>query len=170
MAEPLVPLGEIVATHGLLGWLKFNPFNPDTKALVAGSAVFIERNRTHSAHELEASSPHKHQLLIKLRDVNTIDDAARYIGSTLAVAETALDALPSGAYYHYQVIGFEVLDVKGGPIGKIVSIMSTPGGDLYVVRSADKEYLIPAVKEIVERVDFTSRTITVNLPEGLLDL
>ena len=41
MDEPLVPLGEIVATHGLLGWLKLNPFNPETTALKAGADEYM---------------------------------------------------------------------------------------------------------------------------------
>ena len=40
MARTAVPLGEIVATHGLDGWLKLNPFNPDTAALRREREVF----------------------------------------------------------------------------------------------------------------------------------
>lgn len=170
MAEPIVPLGDIVATHGLKGWLKLNPFNPETTALFSNAAVVVEKAGNRSVHELEASSPHKHQWLIKLRDLNSIDDAARYVGSTLSVAETALGALAPGHYYHYQVIGFTVFAVNGERIGTILSTMSTPGGDLYVVQGPTKEHLIPAVKEIIERVDFDAGTMTIDPPPGLLDL
>ena len=170
MAEPLVPLGEIVATHGLLGWLKLNPFNPETNALIAGAEVFLDKAGAQSVHELEASNPHKRQLLIKLRDLNSIDAAAKYVGSTLSVVETALDVLAPGQYYHYQVIGFEVFAVSGERVGIISSTLSTAGGELYVVQGTAKEHLIPAVKEIVEKVDFNDRTVTINPPPGLLDL
>ena len=119
MAEPLVPLGEIVATHGLLGWLKFNPFNSQTTALKAGVEVVVEKSGNRSVHGLESSSPHRHQWLVKLREVNSIDDAAKHIGATLSIAESALDPLPPGHYYHYQVIGFDVFAVGGERIGTI---------------------------------------------------
>ena len=170
MAEPLVPLGEIVATHGLLGWLKFNPYNSATTAFKPGTEVVVDKAGARSIHELEASNPHKHQLLIKLRDVNRIDDAATYVGSTVSIMETALDALSPGQYYHYQVIGFEVLDVTGERIGTITSTLATPGGEIYVVQGPAKEHLIPAVKEFIERVDFAGRIMTINAPAGLLDL
>src|ERR1044072_7859765 len=48
MDEPVVPLGEIVATHGLLGWLKLNPFNPEPTALKPGAEGFIERAGTQT--------------------------------------------------------------------------------------------------------------------------
>jgi 16S rRNA processing protein RimM len=170
MAEPLVPLGEIVATHGLLGWLKLNPFNPETKALATDVEVFLDQSGNQSVHELEASKPHKHQWLIKLRDLNSIDAAESYIGSTVSVAETALEVLAPGQYYHYQVIGFEVFAVSGERIGTIASTMPTAGGELYLVTGPTKEHLIPAVKEIIENVDFTERKMTINPPAGLLDL
>ena len=170
MAEPLVPLGEIVTTHGLNGWLKLNAFNPSTGALFPGAEVFLERGERRSVHQIEASSQHKKQFLIKLRDINSIDDAAPYVGSTLAVGEATLESLPPRQYYHYQVVGFKVFHLNGDLVGTISSTMSTPGGELYVVQGVAKEHLIPAVREIIEQVDFDARKIVINPPEGLLDL
>jgi 16S rRNA processing protein RimM len=170
MAEPFVPLGEIVATHGLAGWLKLQPFNPDMSTLSAGVEIVLERSGERSAHEIEAISRHKNQFLIKLRDLQSIDDAAACVGATLAVGESVLQGLAPSEYYPYQVIGFEVFDTKGDRIGKIAATMMTLGGALYVVRGEAKEYLIPAVKEIVEQVDFTAGKVTIHPPDGLLDL
>ena len=99
--EPLVPLGEIVATHGLLGWLKLNPFNPETTALKPGAEVFT---------------------------------------------------------------------TAGERVGIVQSTMATSGGELYIVHSGSKEHLIPAVKEIVDKIDFANRTVTIDPPAGLLEL
>ena len=170
MAERLVPLGEIVTTHGLDGWVKFNPFNAQTTALVAGGEVFLDGPSTQAGYRVEAVKPSQKQFLVKFRGVNNIDDAGQLIGAKLSVDEARLDALEPGQYYHYQVVGFEVFDLNGARIGIIASLMSTAGGELYVVQGADREYLIPAVKEIIEKVDFTERKVIVNPPHGLLDL
>ena len=42
----------------------------------------------------------------------------------------------------------------GARIGIVASVLSTAGSDILVVKGAEKEHLIPAVKEIVEKVDF----------------
>lgn len=170
MAERLVPLGEIVTTHGLDGWLKLNPFNADTKALVAGGEVFLGGPGHETAHQLESVKPFKKQFLVKFYGVNTIDDAARLVGSRLSVDEARLEALEPGQYYPYQVVGFEVFDLNGARIGIIESLMSTSAGELYLVQGAHRQYLIPAVKEIVEKIDFTAGKVIVNPPQGLLDL
>jgi 16S rRNA processing protein RimM len=94
----------------------------------------------------------------------------KYVGSTVSISADALESLPPGQYYEYQVIGFEVLAADGRHVGSISAVMSTPGGDLLVVQGTDKEHLIPANREIVEKVDFTSGKLIINPPDGLLDL
>jgi len=132
--------------------------------------VFLEKQGYRAAHVLDSSKPQGRQRLIKLRGVNCIEAAKKWVGFDLCVPETALQPLKPGEYYHYQVIGLEVLDLNGARIGIITRMWSTPGGDLYVVRGADKEHLIPAVKEIVEKVDFAAGQMIINPPDGLLDL
>ena len=171
MAEQRVPLGEIATTHGLDGWLKLNAFNSDTATLVAGRSVYLDLDESQETLELAADAkPFKKQFLIKLLGVDDIDAAQRWVGATLSVAETALEPLEPGQYYHYQVIGFDVFNKDGKRIGTIASLLSTAGGDILVVKEAGKEYLIPAVKEIVDKVDFNSRSVVVDPPEGLLYL
>lgn len=171
MAEPLVPLGEIATTHGLDGRLKLNPFNADSTILVAGRAVHLDLGASHGEFELASDArPVKNQFLIKLRGIERIEDAQRWIGATLSVAESVLEPLEPGQYYHYQVIGFEVLHKDGSHIGTIESLLATAGGDILVIKEGEKEYLIPAVKEMVEKVDFERRQMIVDPPEGLLDL
>ncbi len=133
--------------------------------------MLLEKQGYRAAHILESSNLHGRQRLIKLRGVNTIEEAKRWVGFDLCVPEAALEPLKPGEYYEYQVIGLEVLDLHGARVGIIAGICSTPGGDLYVVRGEEnKEHLIPAVKEIVEKVDFTAGKMIINPPDGLLDL
>ena len=66
--------------------------------------------------------------------------------------------------------GFDVFDSLDRWLGKVAHIWAKAGGDLYVVRGANKEYLIPAVAEIVDKVDLIQRKIVIDPPPGLLDL
>ncbi|HXV79684.1 MAG TPA: ribosome maturation factor RimM [Candidatus Binatia bacterium] len=170
MSERLVPLGEIVATHGIDGWLKLKPYNKQTTALTPTREVWLEKNQMRSMHEIAMSRAYKNQFFVKLSGVDRIDDAQEWVGSVLSVAERDLDPLPAGEYYHYQVIGLEVFDTQGERIGVVARTWSTPAGELYIVTGPLKEYLIPAVKEIIEKVDFAAGKMVINPPDGLLDL
>ena len=171
MHEPLVPIGEIVATHGLDGWLKLNPFNQETSALTIGAEVFLHVEGAEPVPgTLEGSKPHRNQRLIKLLGIDSIDAAAPWIGALLCVDSRVLNALNPGEYYHYQIIGFEVFSVAGEHIGTISGTFSTAAGEIYVVRGAEREHLIPAQKAFIEKVDFTARRVIIDPPAGLLDL
>lgn len=166
----LIPFGEIVTTHGLDGWLKLNSFNPETTALSSIGKIYVEKGGISAEYELESSKPHRKQFLIKLRGVDGISEAEKWIGSTLCIAEEALPKLDSGEFYLYQAVGLEVVDLKGEQIGIITRTWATTGGEFYVVQSGNKELFIPAVKEIIEKVDFTTGKMIINPPDGLLDL
>ena len=124
MAEPFVPLGEIVTTHGLNGWLKLNSYNPDTTTLSRGVEVVLEKAGERSVHQLEASRGRRKQWLVKLQQVDSFDEAVKYVGSTVSISADALESLPPGQYYEYQVIGFEVLAADGRHVGSISAVMS----------------------------------------------
>ncbi len=49
-------------------------------------------------------------------------------------------------------------------------VEASPAHDLWVVRGAGREHLIPAVAEIVVEVDVEARRIVIRPPEGLLEL
>ena len=170
MSDRLIPLGNIVTTHGILGWLKLNPYNRDTTLLRSGGKIIVEKNGTRSDLELVSSRPQGRQIALKLAGVDNIESARNFVGSTISVMEDQLEALAAGEYYHYQVVGLEVFDDTGTRLSVVTGIWSTAGGELYVVRGADKEHLVPAVKEIIERVDLDSGKLIINPPAGLLDL
>jgi 16S rRNA processing protein RimM len=147
-----------------------NPYNPETKLFSAPREVFLERDGNRSMYELASSKSQGRQFLIKLSAINGIDEAQKCVGFELCVAENALESLQPGEYYHYQAIGFEVIDLNGSLVGVITGILSTPAGELYVVRGAEKEHLIPAIKEFIEKVDLAAGKLIINPPPGLLDL
>jgi 16S rRNA processing protein RimM len=163
-------LGEIVTTHGIAGWLKLNPYNPDSPIFSSPCEIILEKGEARLTSELQSSRRHRHQIILKLGGIDTIDSAQLWVGATLAVKEEILGTLAPGEYYHYQVVGLQVFDTDGTRIGIVTQICSTPGSELYVVAGPDKEHLIPAVKEIIEKVDLAAGTITINPPPGLLDL
>ncbi len=169
-SEPLVPLGKIVATHGLEGWLRCNSFNPQTATLASLQQIVLEKDGQNWSCEVEASKAHRKRWLVKLRGADRLEEAEKWIGFTLCVKESDLESPGPGQYYHYQAIGLEVYDLRGKRIGTVTRIMCVPGGVLYVVQGATKEHLIPAVKEMIEKVDFTAGKMIIDPPDGLLDL
>ena len=77
--------------------------------------------------------------------------------------------LPPGEYFVHQLIGSMVVTDTGDDLGRIAEILRTGSNDVYVVRGARGEVLIPSIPDVVRNVDVDGRTVTVTVMPGLLD-
>ncbi len=87
----------------------------------------------------------------------------------IEVKEINLPALPDNKFYHHQIIGLFVVTPEGEKIGQIAEIIETGSNDVYVVKGPVKEYLIPAIKDVISSIDLSSGTVTITPMKGLLD-
>ncbi len=78
--------------------------------------------------------------------------------------------LPPGQFNIAELEGCRVVTEEGIQVGTFLRAEPGPAQDLWVVRSGDREHLIPAVAEIVVRVDLSERIIVVRPPEGLFEV
>ena len=170
MSENQIALGDIVATHGVAGWLRLKLFNPQGRTIYSTRELDLARGETRLALAVDEAKPHKRMVLVKLRGVDDMDAAQDLVGYRVSVRQDALAPLGGSEYYYQEVVGFEVRDAKGDRIGTITRIWPTQGGDLLVVAAPGKEHLIPAVREFVRQIDVVRRTVTIDAPEGLLEL
>lgn len=107
-------------------------------------------------------------LHVKLAGIEDREAAARLRDKFLQVPETELDPLPPGQYYRFQLLGLMVRSSDGQDLGPITDVLTAPENDVYVVRGAYGEVLIPAVDDVVLAVDLDARVVTVEIVPGLL--
>ena len=105
--------------------------------------------------------------LVKFCDIDTQQRAQELTGCDVyfprALAEEA-EEVPSLA----SLVGFDIIDISNGKtIGRIAAIDDSTVNILFELEDGT---LIPASDELIEDIDSTSHTITMHLPEGLLDL
>ena len=81
-----------------------------------------------------------------------------------------LRELPPGHFYVGDLEGCEVVTEDGITVGTFARAEPSPAQDLWVIAAGEREHLIPAVADIVVRVDVEARRIVIRPPEGLLDL
>lgn len=110
--------------------------------------------------------------VFKFEGIDSISDAEAWQGAGILVGAEDVAAVPEGEYSHADLVGSQVMDSKKGElVGVVEGIEEFGGPPLLQVRAADgREVLIPFARSICKRVDVASKTIGVELPEGLLDL
>lgn len=101
-----------------------------------------------------------------------VDDrtAAERIGPMLWGVEAETLAAPArDELYEHEVAGVAVL-AHGGQVGTAERLVEVPGGRILVMRVDGREVLVPFRAPIVTGVDRERREITIDPPDGLLEL
>ena len=76
--------------------------------------------------------------------------------------------MPSNVFYFHDLIGISVFNQDFVEIGTLKDILKTGANDVYVIQpKSGKEILIPAIKEVVKKVDLENAKMYVELPVGI---
>ncbi len=108
-----------------------------------------------------------HFVLLKLEGVDTRDAAEHWRNALVEVPGRERVRLPRGHYFWDDVIGLAVRDELGAPLGLVRDILQTGANDVYVVDTDGGELLLPAIKDVVLRIDPATGEMVVRLLEGM---
>ena len=163
----LVPVGRVIKTHGVRGALKVRPYGETMGELGAGEKLFFMEAGEQQQLTLVSLRAQKRGWIAQFEEIENFDRAQALTGKEILIDEDRLPPLSEGEYYHFQLIGLSVETKEGKPLGTLSAVFETPGNDVYVVESGEKELLIPAIEDVICEVDLRSRKLIVDLPEGL---
>lgn len=167
--EQVYKIGQITKPHGLKGELSMN-FDDDIFdradcpyliCEVDGLLVpfFIEEYR----FKTDSSA------LVKFLDIDSSEQAQQLVGSTVYFENKFIEEGSEDEVSLNYFIGFTVKDGETY-IGTITDIDDQTENWLFVIEHGDDELLIPAHEEFITDIDHQNRTITMDLPNGLIDL
>ena len=158
MKLPYIEAGEIVTTHGVRGEVKVLSWLDSPEMLCEFDRCRISGRE----YVMDSGRVQKTCNLVKLRGVDTMEDAQKLRGKTMELyREDISDEL---------IFAAELVDVEvyadGACIGKIKEVLDYPGNSVYVVQG-EREYLIPAVKEFILSTDLERNQMQVKLLKGM---
>jgi 16S rRNA processing protein RimM len=163
--ENAVLVGIISAPHGIAGAVSTESLSDNPRRFTPGAEFFDQQGHNYL---LEEAKPHQGRLLLRFRGIADRNAAEKLRGVQLYIIPAADEQAPAGTYYHYQLAGLEVRE-KGAVLGVIEDIFSHAANDVFLVRQPDGgEILVPALKQMVKKIDLTAGYLEVELPEGLV--
>lgn len=168
--KDLVSVGEIINTQGIKGELRVWPLTDFPERFMKDGVFVFEKNGVTKNLTIEQARPHKKFLVIKFKEIADMNTAEEFIGGVLKVSKGELVELPVDTYYIFEIIGMEVVTDQGMLLGTLKDVLQTGSNDVYVVAGESKDYLIPAIKDIVKQIDKDNRKIHIKPLEGLLDI
>ncbi|MCD7876589.1 MAG: ribosome maturation factor RimM [Cloacibacillus porcorum] len=167
-------IGKIVGVHGVRGDMLLLPQTDfperflgmkELDVTVAGKPM-----RTFKVRRIEPYEG-KNTFFLRLQGVEDRDAAETLKGALITVAEDERVELEEDEYWLDDIIGLAVFDnATGGRLGEVTEVICTGSNDVYVVKPPEgASKAIPAVADVIEKVDVANGTMTVNIPEGLWD-
>ncbi len=162
--------GQIVNTFGIKGMVKVKPFTENTKKRFDNlKKVYIKNKNEKKEYEIEEVKYHKEMVLIKFKGIENPEQANILRNSYLVIDRENEKPLEEGTYYIVDMIGLEVYTEEGKKIGILDDIFNSGSSDIYVVKDElGKQILLPAIEEVIKKIDMKERKMIVHLIPGLM--
>lgn len=159
-------IGRIRAAHGVRGEVDVEPWTDFPDRFARLKRVFL--GDEHKEYGVDSART-RGRIFLTLTGVANRDDAAKLRGWEIWIPRDEAMPLPEGELYADEIIGLEVESTAGERLGTIAEIISTGANDVYVVMGTHGEVLVPAIGDVVKKIDVDNGTVTVEVVEGLLD-
>ncbi len=168
MAKKMIlEAGRIVGVHGVRGEVRLQPWCDSARQLTAIHTFYWDE-RGNDSFEGRARA-HKNIALLTVRGVETAQGAEALRGRTVYVRREDLP-LPAGRYFICDLLGLSVVDdASGEEYGTLCDVSETGANNVYHVRTPKGEVLLPAVPEIVKKVDIDGGQVRITPIKGLFD-
>lgn len=166
----MIRVGKIVATHGLQGALIMTHIVGTSKWLKKDGVLFVELHRESYIPHFVASvkAVNEEEFVITLEDVNTVEAAKKLVAKQVYVEEAVIAEFAKESPLSW--IGFKLVDEAHGDLGPIEDVMQTSAQWLARITYKGAEALIPLVDQTIQKIDINTKTLYVDLPEGLLQV
>jgi 16S rRNA processing protein RimM len=169
--DEMVPVGKIIGTHGIRGLLKVFSYSGNITSLQSAKTAFLKgKDGFLNEYSVKSVSAHAGGFILGLDGFSDINQVLSLTGSEICLKLSQLPPTEEDEYYWRDLIGLVVHTDQGVELGTLVDIFETGSSDIYVVRGSDKEYLIPAIADVIAHVDIPGKRMIITPLDGLLDL
>jgi 16S rRNA processing protein RimM len=112
----------------------------------------------------------KGHFILRLEDVDG-EDANHLLNRELYLPLDFLPPLTGKNFYYHEVIAFKALDKRLGDLGQIKEVLDNSAQAIFKIENeAGREILAPAVDDFIVSINRSEKSVTLNLPEGLVEL
>ncbi len=165
-----IKIGMITSPHGIKGNVKIYPYTDILERFNELDWVYIDYNKETSKLYIKNVFFKKNMVIAKFIGIDSREDAERLKNALVLIDKDNARELPNDTYLISDIIGITVKTEDNNIIGIIKDVISTGSNDVYVIEDDfHKEILIPAIKDVIYKVDVKNGCMIIRLMEGLID-
>lgn len=171
MNKALVKVGRLGKAHGLKGEIKVKIEDAFFDDLVSSDSLLIEISGQYIPYFVDAWR--SDGALLKLEEVDDKEAAFLLQQKDIYLPEDKISEpdtpTDEGTPFDHW-INWTIQDSEIGKVGQIDDVVDLPQHYLAEVNINGNTVMIPLHEDLIESVDEKAKLITMNLPEGLLEL
>ncbi len=170
-SKGFVAVGGVVKPHGIRGEFCIKSYADSPSLFSRVGALFLQDgSKSPQPFTVRSWREHKGLILMKLQGVDDRDRAEEIRGWTVLVHEDDLPDLEEGEHYLYQMMGCRVVLEDGSAVGVLETFRDRRAGYVGHCHRRGQGSIAARRAEFVLDVDLDSEVITIDPPEGLLDI
>ncbi len=165
-----IALGRIVKTHGIRGEVQVYSYS-DAEYFLDYKDLFVQGKYGDKVPQrvLKARVKKGQSVILALEGIVDITQAGSFVGKEIFLDRAKLSPLAEGEYYWHEIEGLSVVSAGGEELGILSDVLATGAHDVYVVKGDGGEILVPAVEQMVKKIDLEKGVMVVDLPPGLVE-
>jgi 16S rRNA processing protein RimM len=165
--ENIYQIGRLGKTHGVRGEISFL-FDDDVFDRVDADYLILKVDGIFVPFFIEEYSfKSDSNAIIKFEDIDTQERARELTGADVYFPRSLAENDDENLSWPV-LVGFDIIEASSGrSIGRIASVDDST---LNILFCLDDGRLIPASENLITAIDQQTRTLTMHIPEGLLDL
>jgi len=169
-AEDCFRIGSILKTKGLKGEMQLY-VDFDHLEDVNITTLFIDLSGKLVPYFVESIKyGQKNGAYLYLEDVDTVEKASALVRKDIYLSNKLKPKKKKSNFTLKDLKGFTAVDVNEGELGEITAIHEYPQQLIAAVTYKTFEVLFPLNEDIIKGIDVVKEIVTVDLPEGLLDI
>jgi 16S rRNA processing protein RimM len=164
-------IGKVLRPFGIKGETKVLPITDDAVRFRDVGHVFLKDGSGYRRSAVEQVKMSGNRVILKLASVSSRDEAEALRNRLLYIDRQHAAPLDESSHYYYDILGCTVKSVQGQVIGRVHDIQNAGSCDVYVVKAeqpSEGEILVPAVHDVVKKIDTKNREIHIEIIDGLL--
>ena len=158
--------GKIVSTHGIHGEVRMESWCDSPEILSKVKKIYFENGAKELGAKMRA---HKNIVIAKIDGIETVEDA-QSLRNTVVYIDRSHVKLEDGQYFLQDLFGLDIFDVDTGErYGELTDVLKTGANDVYVMKMAHREVLIPVISDVVIGIDLDKNRVDIRPMKGLFD-
>lgn len=167
MRKEYIQAGQIVGTHGVRGMVRIKPWADSGDFLCRFKVFYLVSDK--KPLKINNIQTHGNVVIAGIEGVNSIEQAEALRNHIICIKRSDTD-IPHDRYFVDELIGSKVLDfATGKKYGVITDVSQTGANDVWHIKKDEKEYLLPAIKDVVKKVDIDREIVEICPIKGIFD-